>query len=136
MSKYDREYFFSFDDYKKINQNQPIPLKIWRDVKFDFYEMRFENGVSIFLLNTLQEAYDFKAYCSFTIGIVPFIGLISDINDRVVSDTIGRSTKDLIDLCEQLSDKKFGFLYSPTDITRVADTAQDIEELLKKYTKY
>ncbi len=42
MASYDKEYFYSFDDYERLNKNQPIPLSSWNDIKFDFYEIRFE----------------------------------------------------------------------------------------------
>ncbi len=112
MSAYDKEYFFSFDDYQKSEKNQPIPLFSWNENKFDFYEMRFKNNVVIYLFNTLKETIEFRNYCN--LPNVPFTGEINDVTDRVIFESINRNTKDFCDLCNQLAEeRKYCFIYVP-----------------------
>ena len=114
MSAYDQESFYSFHDYEKLQKSQPIPLSSWNDITFDFYEMRFANGVVVYLLNSLKEAIQFKKYCNFPNDSVPFIGEIKDIQNRIVVESIKRSATDLIELCGQLAEtREYGFIYIP-----------------------
>ena len=111
---YDREYFFSFEDYEKAERNLPIQLTNYNEVKFDFYEMRFKNGVRIFLLKDMKELKKFKEYCDYPKSRVPFYGAVSDIIDRVSFEALKRTSQDFIDLCEQSAeDKKYGLMYVP-----------------------
>jgi hypothetical protein len=111
---YDKEYFFNFDDYIKAEKNQPIPLVSYGEIKFDFYEMIFKNGVRVFLLGSMKELKAFYNYCGYKSDRVPFYGAVSDIIERVSFETLKRTPRDFIELCEQSADdKKYGMLYVP-----------------------
>lgn len=111
-SIYDKEYFYNFDDYKKLEENQPIPLGNWNDFKFDFYQINFKNGVRVYLFNTLKEAYEYNKYLS--LDNVPYLGKIDEIIDRVIFEALKRSSRDFIELCNQLAENRtFCFIYVP-----------------------
>lgn len=136
MSAYNKEYFYSFDDYEKMQKNQPIPLSSWNDVKFDFYEMRFGNGVVVYLLNSLKEAIEFKAYCSFPNDKVPFIGEIKDMINRIVFESIKRTSNDFIQLCEQLAEnREYCFIYVPFKLSWQENPQEEFASLIAK-SKY
>jgi hypothetical protein len=136
MSAYDKEYFYSFDDYERLTKNQPIPLSSWNDIKFDFYELRFGNGVVVYLLNTMKEASDFKAYCQFPVDKVPYIGTIKDIENRIIFESINRNTKDFNDLCEQLAEgRTHCFLFVPFKLSWQENPADELAALRAKIKK-
>ncbi len=127
MSAYDKEYFYSFNDYQNIMKNQPVALSSWGDVKFDFYEMRFGNGVVVYLLNTLKETSAFKAYCSLPADKVPYIGSVKEIEDRIIFEAINRNNKDFNSLCTELAEgKEFCFLYVPFDFSWQKNPAKEL----------
>ena len=113
-SPYDIETFFSFDDYERISRQQPVKLTAYDEFKFDFYEMKFENGASIYLFPTALEAVKFKNCMSFPKERIPFIGKIEDIDNRILVESLKRNNADFYSLCNQLAeDKKFMFIYVP-----------------------
>lgn len=137
MGAYDKEYFYSFDDYEKMLKNQPVPLGSWNNVVFDFYEMRFGNGVVAYLLNSMKEALDFKKYCSFPAEKVPYIGTIKEIENRIIFETIKRNTKDFNDLCEQLAEgRTHCFLFVPFKLSWQENPEAEFAALIAKAKKY
>lgn len=115
-SPYDREYFFSFDDYIKIEQAQPIPISSWNEYKFNFYEIRFKNNVIIYFFYTLKETLSFKNYIN-TNNIL-HTGLKSDINERIIFESIKRNVNDFLTLSNELAEgRDFCLLYNPNKLS-------------------
>lgn len=130
MSVYDKEYFYSFDDYEKMLKNQPIGLSSYNDIKFDFYEMRFANGAVVYLLNSMKEASDFRKYCQFSSENVPYIGTIKDIENRIVFEALRRNTTDFNSLCEQLAEgRTYCFLFVPFKMSWQESPAAELAAL-------
>lgn len=132
MSAYDREYFFSFDDYEKMSKSQPIALKSYNENKFDFYEMRFNNGVSVYFFNSLNEAKAFKSYFNFP--NVPYTGEIKEMNNRVIVESIKRNVNDFIDLSNQLAEgRTHCFISVPFKLSWQENPKEDFASLMGKY---
>ena len=111
MSGYDKEYFYDFDNYKKIEENQPVPMNLdYGKHSFDFYEIGFQNGCKAYLFNDINEASSFVEYFNINHDFVKFLGKTNEIYERVINESIKRST-DFIDECNRLSDDREFLLF-------------------------
>ena len=103
---YDSEYFFNYDDFKKLEQEAPVGMSNWGDHKFDFFEIGFQNGVKAYLFNSVSEGENFINYCNITTESVKYLGKLEDVNDRMLKEGVKRGD-DFIEECKRLSDKDF-----------------------------
>ena len=108
---YDKEYFYDFDAYKKMEESQPIPMNLdYGNHSFDFYEIGFKNGCKAYLFDTTNEAQRFVQYFNIQKEFVKYLGKTNEIYERVINETIKRST-DFIDECNRLSDDREFLLF-------------------------
>ena len=113
-SHYDIEHFFDYEQYQKLLKEQPEPmLPYFGDLKFEFYQFGFQNGVRVFLFQEKKMAQDFVTYMNFEENCI-MCDHINNSIDRILQETMKRNSNDFIDLCKQLSDnKEFCVIYCP-----------------------
>jgi hypothetical protein len=130
MSVYDKEYFYNYDAYKKAEQSMPVGMTSYGSKKFDFYEIGFQNGCKAFLFNSIDEAKSFMEFCNFTDGFVKHLGRTNDILERVINESIKRST-DFIEECNRLSDDREYLLFvAPFQLSYEKENPFDDQEIL------
>jgi len=136
MSAYDKEYFYDFDAYKKIEQQQPVPMNIdYGNHSFNFYEIGFKNGCKAYLFDTTNEATRFVQYFNINNEFVKYLGKTEEIYERVINETIKRGV-DFIEECNRLSDDREILLFvAPFKLSYEEDPASELGELLQNVQK-
>ncbi len=134
----DREYFHSFDDYKKTEVMQPIALKSngYAEVKLEFYQMSFSNNAVAYLFETIEKAKNFMKYFNLPANRTPYVGEIKGIEERTVFECLKRKPSDFESLCEQLAeDKKYCVIYAPFAMSwqKGKEEADELGALMAKY---
>lgn len=116
-SHYDRGFFFDYEQYQKILDDQPEPmLPNYGELKFEFYQFGFQNGVRVFLFQEKEMAVDFVTYMNFQENCIMCDHIDNSI-DRVLKESIKRNINDFTDLCKQLaSDKEYCVIYCPFEL--------------------
>lgn len=119
-SHYDTGHFFDYEQYQDILQTQPEPmLPNFGDLKFEFYQFGFQNGVRVFLFKEQNEAEDFVSYMNFEAECI-MCDHIENSVDLYIKESIKRSSFEFKQLCEQLSeDKKHCVIYCPFQVESI-----------------
>ena len=119
-SHYDTGHFFDYEQYQKIVKEQPEPmLPNFGELKFEFYQFGFKNGVRVFLFKEQNEADDFVTYMNFETDCL-MCGHIDNCIDIHIKESVKRSGVEFKQLCEQLSeDKKHCVIYCPFKVDSI-----------------
>lgn len=116
---YKTEYFQDFDKFKYDNmvKNETIPMVSYESYNFNFFEIKFDNGVKAFLFENFNMGEIFVNYCNIDKKVIKYLGKTEDINFRVIKESINRGD-DFIEECFRLSDgKEYLLLLAPFDLS-------------------